>query len=69
MTRLYVNEILLGDDGFLALASCIKNIEELRIVETAIDEKLTFKGFQALAKDISKRDRPVRPRRLLYKIQ
>ena len=51
--------IKLGDDGFLALAPCLKNVQRFKIREMEGDENLTIKGFKALAEGLLNSKRPV----------
>ena len=48
----------IGDDGFVAIASCISRIEMLEIGSTD-DEKLSMKGIRALSKAVQLLDKPV----------
>ena len=47
-------ETYLGDDGFLAIASSVKNLKALQ-VGISDDEAVTRKGIQALAEAIKNR--------------
>ena len=58
MEYLDVSKICLGDDGFAAIASCVRNIEEMWIGNEA-DTNLTIKGISSLAQAILESDRPV----------
>ena len=58
MEELYIFGVKLGDDEFAAIASCVMNIEQLRIGNKNNTE-LTIKGIRALAQGISKRNKPV----------
>ena len=65
MERLGIRDVKLGDDGFAAIASCVTNIDQLWIGNKN-DTKLTIKGIRALAKGISKRNKPVSYQQQVY---
>ena len=58
MKILDIRNVKLGDDGFVAIASCVTNIDQLWIKNNH-DAKLTIKGIRELAKGILKRNKPV----------
>ena len=49
----------LGDDGFHAIASCVKRVKNL-VLGDFEDTELTLKGIRALAQEVCKLDKPVR---------
>ena len=58
MKYLDLRRVYLGKDGFAEIASCVTNIETLKI-GGLYDCKFTKKGIPALAQGISKRIKPV----------
>ena len=60
MEALDISEISLGNDGFEAIATCVKNIKELWIAN-GNNQKSDFiiKGIRALSREILNRCRPV----------
>ena len=65
MGKLSLISITLGDDGFAAIASCVKNIDKL-VVENFHDSEITIKGIRVLAEEILKRDKPVSRSKQLF---
>ena len=58
MEKIFIIDVKLGDDELAAIASCVTNIEQLRI-KNKDDTKLTIKGICELAQGISNRNKPV----------
>ena len=58
MKSLDVSDNFIGDEGFVALSSCVSKIEELT-VGSFEDDKVTMKGIKALCEGIQKRTEPV----------
>ena len=59
MKALNIREIILGDDGFVAIASCVRCVKELVLGDFS-DTELTLEGIRALAHEVCKLDKPVR---------
>ena len=60
MESLDISEISMGDDELEAVATCVKNVEELWIANGKNQKsKFVIKGIRALAREILNRDRPV----------
>ena len=58
MEQLIISSIEIGDDGIIAIASCIQNIEKLQF-GTFGEEGITTKGIEALSTSIQNRNLPV----------
>ena len=58
MEKLDITTIKSGDDGFVAIASCARNVNDLAIGNEN-DPKVTKTGIRVLAEEILKRDAPV----------
>ena len=58
MDYLNISDMKLGDDGYAAIASCVRNIERLWI-GNIYDAELTIKGIRELAQGILERNEPV----------
>ena len=60
-----IADVKLGDDGFAAIASSVRNIEQLYVVYEN-DTELKTKGTRALAQGISTRNKPVSCQQRVY---
>jgi len=58
MKQLKIPGLVLGDDGIIAMAKCVKNIDDLEF-GSSLDKKITKKGLEALSGKISSRINPV----------
>jgi len=56
--HLDVRKAMLGDEGFIAIASCLNNVEELRIGHYD-DRDITSVGVKVLCESIKNRHRLV----------
>jgi len=58
MHHLDISKIRLGDDGFVAIASCLNNIDVL-FAGRPDNRELSMKGILALSENLQKRNIPV----------
>ena len=65
MEKVDICDVKLGDDGFVAIASCVTNIDQLWIGNKN-DTELTINGIRALAQGILNRNKPVSYRQRVY---
>jgi len=59
MQHLAIMNNKIGDDGFIAISSCVKNIQNLSIGDFN-DNFLSIKGIKELSKAIQERSQPVK---------
>jgi len=58
MKQLDIGDLELGDDGIMAMAKCVKNIDFL-IFGSSVHKEITKNGVEALSREISNRIDPV----------
>ena len=59
METLSLPSTVRSDDGLIAFAKCVKNVDKLLIVNEVGPSEFTPKGIQAISDGILKRDNPV----------